>query len=202
MLLKLYADNPSQNQLQKIAEILKNGGIIIIPTDTYYAYACDMFCQSAVEKIIKLKNKDPRKIDLSVICEELSQVSEYAKMGNDAFKIMRRNLPGAFTFILKGSNQLPRLFKSKKQIGIRIPDNNIPRAIVQQLGHPIMVSSIVGDDRPATDYNHPELIHENIGNTVDAVIDGGVSTLDPSTIIDCTGEEMKIVREGKGKLQL
>lgn len=202
MLLKLYADNPSQNQLQKIAEILKNGGIIIIPTDTYYAYACDMFCQSAVEKIIKLKNKDPRKIDLSVICDELSQVSEYAKMGNDAFKIMRRNLPGAFTFILKGSNQLPRLFKSKKQIGIRIPDNNIPRAIVQQLGHPIMVSSIVGDDRPATDYNHPELIHENIGNTVDAVIDGGVSTLDPSTIIDCTGEEMKIVREGKGKLQL
>lgn len=201
MLLKLYAENPSQNQLQKIAEILKNGGVIIIPTDTYYAYACDMFCQSAVEKVIKLKKKDPRKIDLSVVCNQLSQVSEYAKMDNDTFKLMRKNLPGAFTFILKGSNQLPKLFKAKKQIGVRIPTNNIPIEIVNQLGHPIMVSSIVGEERPPMDYNHPELIDENIGRTIDAVIDGGVSGLEPSTIIDCTGDNIQIIRQGKGILQ-
>lgn len=201
MLIKLYSDNPNQNQIHKIVEILKNGGIVIIPTDTLYAYACNMYCQSAVEKVIRLKNKDLRKMNLSVICHDLSQVSEYAKMDNDTFKLMKKNLPGPFTFILKGSNQLPKLFKNKKQIGIRIPDNNIPLELVRQLGTPLMVSSIIEKDMLAEDYNHPELIHEYLGDKVDIVIDGDMGGITPSTVIDCSKDEIEIIREGLGELQ-
>jgi tRNA threonylcarbamoyl adenosine modification protein (Sua5/YciO/YrdC/YwlC family) len=131
MLIKIYNDNPNPNQIRHVAEVLRNGGIIIIPTDTVYAFGCDIFNSAAVEFISRLKNKDLRKANLSFICHEMAQISEFAKMDDDAFKLIKKNLPGAFTFILNGNSKLPKLFKNKKTVGIRMPDNNIALAIVR-----------------------------------------------------------------------
>jgi len=200
MLIKLFEDRPNPNQIRRIVEVLRNGGIIIIPTDTLYAFACNLFNQQAVEAITKLKNKDLRKANLSFICSDISQVSEFAKMNDSAFKLMKKNLPGPFTFILEGNSNLPKLFKNKKTVGIRMPKNNIVMEIIRELGNPLMTSSVFYKDD--TDYiTNPELLSELYGKQVDLVIDGGEGGFIPSTIIDCTEYEPEIVREGAGELK-
>lgn len=200
MLIRIYEDNPSPQQIQKVVEVLRNGGIIIFPTDTVYAFGCDIFNARAVESIIKLKEKDIRKADLSFVCHEMSQISEYAKMDDYAFKLMKKNLPGPFTFLLNGSNRLPKLFKNKKVVGIRTPGNNIALEIVRELGNPIMVSSVFTDEDTLEYIADPELIEERFGYQVELVIDGGYGGTTTSTIVDCTSEEPEIIRVGAGEL--
>jgi tRNA threonylcarbamoyl adenosine modification protein (Sua5/YciO/YrdC/YwlC family) len=200
MLIKIYDNNPNPQQIQKVVEVLRSGGIIIFPTDTVYAFGCDIFNARAVEAIVRLKDKDIRKADLSFVCHEMSQISEFAKMDDYSFKLMKKNLPGPFTFLLNGSNKLPKLFKNKKIVGIRMPDNIIAREIVRELGNPIMVSSIFTDDDTLEYITDPELIEERFGYQVELVIDGGYGGTTTSTIVDCTGEEFEIVREGAGEL--
>ena len=200
MIVKLYENNTNPQQVRKVVELLRDGGIIIFPTDTVYAFGCDIFKPSAVEKIARYKEKDARRSDLSFICQDLSQISEYARMNDEAFKLMRKNLPGPFTFLLQGSHRLPKLFKNKKVVGIRMPDNNIALELVRELGNPLMVSSIFTDDDTLEYLTDPELIEEKFGMMVDMVIDGGYGGLEPSTIVDCTDEEFEIIRQGKGKL--
>ena len=200
MLIKLYEENPNPVEIRRITAILKGGGVIIFPTDTVYAFGFDIFNHAGVEFIARLKNHDMRRNNLSFICYELSQVSEYAKMDDDAFKLMKRNLPGPFTIILNGSSRLPKLFKNKKTVGIRIPRNNIALDLVRELGNPLLVSSIFTDEDTTEYITDPELIEEKYGHQVDLVIDGGYGGLQHSTIIDCTGEEPEVVREGAGEL--
>ena len=197
--VKIYEENPNPIKIRHVVEVLRNKGVIIIPTDTVYAFACDIFNASGIETISKLKNKD-NKSNLSFICHQMSQVSEYARMDDTAFKLMKKNLPGPFTFILQGSNSLPKLFKNRKNVGIRIPDNNLTLEIVRELGHPIMTSSIPMNDRTEEYFTDPELIHEMYDNRVDLVIDGGFGGIIHSTVIDCTGEEPELVRQGAGEL--
>ncbi len=201
MLVKIYEDNPNMNQIRHVAEVLRNGGVVIFPTDTVYAFGCDIFNQTGVEFIAKLKEKDMRRANLSFICHEMSQVSEYAKMDDNAFKLMKKNLPGPFTFILNGSNKLPKIFKNKKTVGIRIPRNSIALELVRELGNPIMTSSIFTDDDTTEYITDPELIEEKYGRQVSLVIDGGMGGLVPSTVIDCTEDEPQIIREGVGELE-
>lgn len=198
--VKIYEENPNPIKIRHVVEVLRNKGVIIIPTDTVYAFACDIFNASGIETISKLKNKD-NKSNLSFICHQMSQVSEYARMDDTAFKLMKKNLPGPFTFILQGSNSLPKLFKNRKNVGIRIPDNNITLEIVRELGHPIMTSSIPMNDRTEEYFTDPELIHEMYDNRVDLVINGGFGGIIHSTVIDCTGEEPELVRQGAGELK-
>ena len=200
MLLKLYDTNPNPTQIRHIAEVLRNGGIIILPTDTVYAFGCSIFNAHGIEFIAKLKNHDLRKSNLSFICSEMSQISEYAKMDDVAFMLMKRYLPGPFTFILNGSSKLPKLFKNKKTVGIRMPKNEITLAIVRELGNPIMTSSIFTTEDSEEYYTDPELIDETYGNQVDLVIDGGTGGSVHSTIVDCTEDEPEIVREGAGEI--
>jgi tRNA threonylcarbamoyl adenosine modification protein (Sua5/YciO/YrdC/YwlC family) len=200
MLLKLYDTNPNPAQIRHIAEVLRNKGIIIFPTDGVYAFGCDIFNAAGVEFIAKLKEHDMRKVNLSFICYEMSQISEYAKLDDIAFKMLKKNLPGPFTFILNGSSKLPKLFKNKKTVGIRMPDNPIALEIVRELGNPLMTSSIFTDEKTTEYITDPELIEEKYGNQVDLVIDGGMGGLQHSTIVDCTGDETKIIRVGGGEL--
>ena len=201
MLIKIYDTNPNPAAIRQTVDVLRKGGIIIFPTDTVYAFGCDLFNANAVETISKLKKKDLRKSNLSFVCCEMSQISEYAKMDDVSFKLMKRNLPGPFTFILNGSNKLPKLFKNKKTVGIRMPDNAIALEIVRELGNPLMTSSIFYDDETTEYITDPELIEEKYGCQVDLVIDGGYGGLMPSTIVDCTGDEPKVIREGAGILE-
>jgi tRNA threonylcarbamoyl adenosine modification protein (Sua5/YciO/YrdC/YwlC family) len=200
MRIKLYEENPNRREVDKVVDLLKEGGIIIYPTDTIYAMGCDALNVRAVERICKIKNINPQKSNLSIICEDLSNISEYAKVGNTVFKLMKRNLPGAFTFILNATNNLPRIYKNRKEVGIRIPDNNIILTIVKELGNPILTTSVRDKDDFMEYMTDPELIEEEYGDTVDAVIDGGYGGLTPSTVVDCTGEEINIIRQGKGEL--
>lgn len=200
MLIKLYEDNPNPVEVRKIVGILRSGGIIILPTDTVYAFGCDIFNAAGVEFIAKIKNHDLRRSNLSFICHELSEVSEYAKMDDAAFKLMKKNLPGPFTFILNGSSKLPKLFKNKKTVGIRMPKNKIVLDIVRELGNPLMTSSIFTDEETTEYITDPELIEEKYGAQVDVVIDGGFGGLKHSTIVDCTSDEPEIVRVGAGEL--
>jgi len=202
MLIKLYEDNTNVRVIQKIANALREGGLIIYPTDTVYAIGCDIFHARAVEKICRLKHEDPRKANLSFICPDLSQLSEYAKVDTPTFKLLKRNTPGPFTFILNGSNKLPKLFKQKSTVGIRIPDNGIAQAIVRELGNPLMSMTLHDVDGQIEYTTDPELIDERYGNSVDLVIDGGIGGIIQSTIVDCTEEELNIIRQGKGELLL
>ena len=201
MLIKLYEDNPNPAQIRHIAEVLRHGGIIIFPTDTVYAFGCNIFNAAGVEFIAKLKNHDLRRSNLSFVCHEMSQISEFAKMDDVAFKLMKKNLPGPFTFILNGSSKLPKLFKNKNTVGIRMPNNSIALAIVRELGNPMMTSSIFTDEKTTEYITDPELIEEKYGNQVDFVIDGGMGGLIHSTIVDCTGDEPEVVRAGAGELR-
>lgn len=202
MLLKIYPENPNPKHVLLVVECLMDGGIIIYPTDTVYGLGCDIFKSKAVERIAQLKGIKADKANFSFICNDLSQLSDYCKpISNEVFKMMRKNLPGAFTFILNASNNVPKLIQSKKKtVGIRIPDNSIPIQIVKELGHPIMSTSIHDDDEIIEYTTDPELIYEKYSNVVDIVIDGGYGDNEPSTVIDCTGAELSIIREGKGIL--
>jgi tRNA threonylcarbamoyl adenosine modification protein (Sua5/YciO/YrdC/YwlC family) len=200
MLLKLYNENTNVRDVGKVINILRDGGIIIYPTDTVYAMGCDALNVRAVEKICKLKGINPQKQNLSIICPDLSNISEYAKVSNSVFKLMKRNLPGPFTFILDATTNLPKIYKNRKEVGIRVPDNNIIRALLKELGNPILSTSVRDRDELMEYSADPELIHEEYGDIVDLVIDGGYGGLEPSTVVNCTGEEIEIVRQGKGVL--
>lgn len=200
MIVKLYNENPNRKTIEKITDILRDGGIIIYPTDTVYAMGCDAFNLRSVEQVCRIKGINPEKAQLSIICYDLSDISEYAKISNDTFKLMKRNLPGAFTFILNCTSALPKLYKNRKTIGIRVPDNDIIRAIVQELGHPLMTTSVKDDDEIIEYTTDPELIHERYEKLVDMVIDGGYGGVEGSTVIDCSGNDIEIVRQGKGEL--
>lgn len=200
MLVKLYPENPNQKEIDKIVRVLQEGGLIIYPTDTVYAIGCDALNVRAVEEICKMKGINPAKSNLSIICYDLSNISEYARVDNQVFKLMKKNLPGPFTFILNTTSSLPKIYKNKKTVGIRVPDNNIIRELVRSLGNPILTTSIKDDDELLEYSTDPELIYERYENQVDIVIDGGFGGMEASTIVDCTNDEPTIVRQGKGEL--
>lgn len=202
MLVKIYPQNPNQKEIDKVVAILRDGGIIIYPTDTVYAIGCDALNVRAVERICRLKGINPDKSTLSIICNDLSNISEYAKVDNATFKLMKKNLPGAFTFILNTHSILPKIYKNRKTVGIRVPDNDIIRELVRSLGNPIMTTSVKDDDDVIEYTTDPELIHERYENAVDMVIDGGYGGIEGSTVVDCTGDESEIIRQGKGELIL
>jgi len=202
-LIKIYNQNPNPKEIEKVVAVLKSGGLIIYPTDTIYGLGCDISNNKALEKIARLKNVRLDKADFSFICYDLSNLSVYVKqIDTPTYKILKRALPGPYTFILKGSNNLPKAFKKKKTVGIRIPDNNIVREIVKELGNPIITTSIRDDDDVIEYTTDPELIYEKWESKVDLIIDGGYGDNRPSTIIDLTKEEVVIVREGKGDIQI
>ena len=200
MLIRLYEQNPNRKEIDKVIDILREGGIIIYPTDTVYAMGCDALNVRAVEKICKLKGLNPQKNHLSIICPDLSNISEYAKVSNTVFKLMKRNLPGPFTFILNATNSLPKIYKNRKEVGIRVPNNNITLTLARELGNPLLTASVRDKDEWMEYSIDPELIEEEYGNDVDAVIDGGYGGLEPSTIVNCTNDEIEIIRQGKGEL--
>lgn len=201
MLIKLFEDNPSERDILKIADLLKKGGVIIYPTDTVYAIGCDINSVKAVQRVAALKGVKPEKADFSMICRDLSNIATYAKVSNHVFKIMKRCLPGPFTFILKATSRLPNvLMNRRKTIGIRIPDNYIILAIVEKLGNPLLTTSVHDDDDVVEYTTDPELIHERYKKSVDLVVDGGYGRNVPSTVVDCTGEEPEILRQGIGEL--
>ena len=200
--IKLYNDNPNQKEIDKVVKILKNGGLIIYPTDTVYGLGCDITNTKALEKIALLKRVKLEKANFSFVCNDLSHLSDYIKqIDSPTFKLLKRALPGPYTFILPGSNNLPRAFKKRKTVGIRIPDNNIARALVESLGNPIVSTSIRDDDDLLEYTTDPELIFEKWQNLVDIVIDGGYGDNEPSTVIDLT-EQPTVIRAGKGSLDI
>ena len=201
MTIKLYEKNNSQRDLDRIVQTLEDGGIIIYPTDTMYAIGCHALKERAIERICKLKGIDPRKNSLSIICYDLSNISEYAKVDNRTFKLMKRNLPGPFTFILNSGSRLPKIFKNRKEVGIRIPDHAVIREICQLLDAPILTTTLPLSDGEDIEYiTNPELIEEKFGYEVDLIIDGGIGGMEPSTIVNCTEGEAEIIRQGKGIL--
>lgn len=199
--LKLYTKNTDIKKIIEVVECLKNGGVIIYPTDTIYGLGCDIHNQKAVEKICKIKGIKPEKSQLSFICNDLSHIADYAKVSTPAFKLMKRALPGPFTFLLTASSKVPKIIQAnRKTVGIRIPDNNIPRLIVQELGNPIVTTSLKEEDSLefSTD---PELIFEKYEGLVDIVIDGGIGNITPSTIIDATNDDFEVIRQGLGYIE-
>jgi tRNA threonylcarbamoyl adenosine modification protein (Sua5/YciO/YrdC/YwlC family) len=201
MLLKLHPENPGTRNLNAIIKCLKEGGVIIYPTDTVYGMGCDIFQPKAVERICQIKHIDPLKAQFSFICHDLSQLSIFTKsISTPLFRLLKRSLPGPFTFIFPASREVPKLLKAKKNtIGIRVPDNVICQTILEQLGHPIMSSSMPGN-RNVEEYTDPEVIHAKFGHLVDLVVDGGIGGTVPSTVVDCTGPHPVIIREGAGHL--
>ena len=202
MLLKLYNKNNNPADLQRIVGLLNDGGLIIYPTDTMYAIGCHGLKERAIERICRLKDIDPKKNNLSIICYDLSSISEYAKVDNATFKLMKRNLPGPFTFILNGTTRLPKIFRNRKEVGIRMPDNPIIREIARLLDAPIMTTTLPHDEDEDIEYvTDPELIDEKWGERVDLVIDGGIGNMEGSTVVDCTQGEAEIIRQGAGWLE-
>ena len=202
MFIKLYPENPNPRLINTIVDCLRNGGIIIYPTDTVYGIGCDLFNSKAVERIAEMRGMKTGKTTFSFICHDFSQLSQFTKpIPNHIFKIMRANLPGPFTFILEANNNVPRHIQSKrKTAGIRIPDNSITQMIVKEFGNPIMSSSVHDEDDIIEYTTDPELIYEKFQDKVDIIIDGGYGGNIPSTVVDCTRDEIIITREGKGEL--
>lgn len=199
-ILKMYTSNINDRFMDEVIDTLKDGGIIIYPTDTLYAIGCNALNNNAIERICHIKGINPQRTNLSIICSDISQASQYARIDNRAFQLLRKNLPGAFTFILPAASTLPKAFKGRKTVGIRVPDNTIAREIATQLGNPILTTSIEWDDDPEDGCN-PQAIALKYEDAVDIVIDGGYGELTPSTIIDCTDSaNPTITREGKGQL--
>ena len=197
--IKIYPQNPNEKEINKVVEILRDGGIIIYPTDTVYGLGCDITKSRALERIAQIKGIKLEKANFSFICSDLSNLSDYVKqIDTSTFKILKRSLPGPYTFILPGNNNLPKDFKKKNTVGIRVPDNNIVLEIVRKLGNPIVSTSIYDEDEVLEYSTDPELIFEKWQHLVDAVIDGGYGDNIPSTIIDLSGPEPVVVREGKG----
>lgn len=201
--IKIYEDKPNEASIQKVVEVLRNGGLIIYPTDTVYGLGCDITNSRALERIAKLKGIKLEKANFSFICNDLSHLSDYVKQIDTAtFKLLKRALPGPYTFILPGNNDLPKEFRKKKTVGIRVPDNNIALQIVKMLGNPIVSTSIHDEDEVIEYSTDPELIFEKWQNLVDLVIDGGYGDNVASTIIDLSGYEPEVIREGKGSLDI
>jgi tRNA threonylcarbamoyl adenosine modification protein (Sua5/YciO/YrdC/YwlC family) len=202
MLLHLHPDNPQPRNIKTIVECLLDGGVIIYPTDTIYGLGCDIFQHKAVERICQIKQVDPAKAQLSFICYDLSDLSKYTKsISTPLYRLLKTYLPGPYTFILPASKQVPRILKSKKDtIGLRVPDNIITRSLVKELGHPILSSSLPGE--MVEEYTDPEMIHDKFGHTVDIVVDGGIGGIVPSTVIDCTGDELRVIRKGLGEWEV
>lgn len=200
MLIKIYPENPNDRDIRRVVDVLQNGGIIIYPTDTVYGLGCDITNTKAVEKIARYKNVSVEKSNFSFICSDLSHLSDFSRpVSNQLFKLLKRYLPGPFTFILEANSNVPKYFKGKKKtVGIRIPDNPIILEIVHVLGNPIMSTSIHDDDEIIEYSTDPELIHEKFKDIADLVIDGGYGDNIPSTIVDCTGEMPVVIRQGKG----
>lgn len=203
MLLNINPFNPEGRKISQVVEILRKGGIIIYPTDTVYALGCDIFQQKAVERICQLRRLDPVKAMLSCICKDISQIATYTKpIDTPTFKLLRNNLPGPFTFILEANNDLPKLLKNRKNtIGVRIPDHRIPLDIVEELGRPILTTSLKSDDDILEYYTDPSEIYEVYKKLVDVVIDSGPGGMVPSSLINCAGNEPEVIREGPGTLR-
>jgi tRNA threonylcarbamoyl adenosine modification protein (Sua5/YciO/YrdC/YwlC family) len=203
MLLKIHPENPSARAIQKVVDTLLEGGLVIYPTDTVYGLGCDIFNSKAVEKVARIKEIKIKDADFSFICHDFSHLSDYTRpIGSSHFKLIRKNLPGPFTFILPANNNVPKLFKNKKKtVGIRIPGNNVILEIVRMLGQPILTTSIHDEDQVLEYTTDPELIHEKFQHLVDVVIDGGYGHNIPSTVVDCTGNEPLIIRRGLGELR-
>ncbi len=199
MLLHIHPDNPQPRLIKQVVESLLQGGIIIYPTDTVYGLGCDILQQKAVERICRIKKVDPKKAQLSFVCSDLSHLSDFTKpLSTPIYRLLKEKLPGPYTFILPASKMVPRILQSNKDtIGLRIPDNNIAKAIVNELGRPILSASLPGE--MVEDYTDPEVMHENFINEVEYIIDGGIGGMIPSTIIDCTGEMPLLIREGLGE---
>jgi len=198
MLLHLHPDNPQPRNIKTIVECLLDGGVIIYPTDTIYGLGCDILKHKAVERICRIKNIDPAKANLSFICYDLSDLSNYTKsISTSLYRLLKSYLPGPYTFILPASKQVPKILKSKKDtIGLRVPDNLIARGIIRELTHPILSTSLPGE--MIEDYTDPEIMEENFKNLVDIVVDGGIGGTKPSTVVDCTGQEPVLLRLGLG----
>ncbi len=198
MLLHIHPDNPQQRHINTVVEKLEKGGVIIYPTDTIYGLGCDIFQQKAIERICRIKGVEPRKAQLSFICSDLSHLSDYTKQLNTStYRMLKEYLPGPFTFILPASKLVPKILQSKKDtIGLRIPDNRIACSIINTLGRPILSASLPGE--LIEDYTDPEIMFENFGNDVDIVINGGIGGSIPSTVVDCTGEDFELIRQGAG----
>ena len=204
MLIQIHPDNPDPRQIKKVVECLKDGGLIIYPTDTVYGFGCDVNNKKAMEKLCRLKGVNIKKHNLAFVCYDLSHIADFTKhLETSTYKLMKKALPGPFTFILNANSSIPKLFKNKKkEIGIRIPNNNIPREIVKELGNPIVTTSVKNDDMILEYSTDPELIHEYFQNKVDMVISGGYGDSTPSTIIKCTDGYPEIIRKGKGDTSL
>ena len=201
--IKIYPENPNQKEIDKVVKVLKDGGLIIYPTDTVYGLGCDITNTKALEKIAKIKGVKLEKANFSFVCSDLSNISDYIKqIDTSTFKILKRALPGPYTFILPGNNNLPKEFKKKTTVGIRVPDNNIVIDIVKKLGNPIVSTSIYDEDELLEYTTDPELIFEKWQNIVDLVIDGGYGDNFASTVIDLSGHEPEVIREGKGSLDI
>jgi tRNA threonylcarbamoyl adenosine modification protein (Sua5/YciO/YrdC/YwlC family) len=201
--IKIYAENPNPKEIDKVVAVLRQGGLIIYPTDTVYGLGCDITNNKALEKIARIKNIKLAKANFSFVCNDLSHMSDYVKqISTPTYKILKRALPGPYTFILPGNNNLPKAFKNKNTVGIRVPDNTIIREIVKQLGNPIVSTSIHDEDDVIEYTTDPELIFEKWKDKVDIVIDGGYGDNKPSTVIDLSTDEIEIIREGKGSLDI
>lgn len=201
--IRLYEENPDPNKIAQIVNVLREGGVVIYPTDTVYGMGCDITNLRAVERICKIKGINPKKHNFSMICADLSNISQFTRViSKPVFKMMKKAFPGPFTIILEASTQVPKILHSKKKtIGIRVPDHNVPRILVEELGQPILTTSINDEDEVVEYSTDPELIFEKYENLVDIVIDGGYGQNVASTILDCTGDEVEVLRQGLGKLE-
>lgn len=201
MLVRLFEDNPNDREIRKIVELLRNGGVIIYPTDTIYAIGCDINSVKAVQRVCVLRGVKPEKANFSMVCRDLGNIATYAKVSNEVFRVMKQYLPGPYTFVLPATSKLPNvLMNRRKTIGIRVPNNFIAHAIVEELGGPLLTTSVKAKDDDVLEYiTDPELIHEAYGKLVDLVIDGGYGKNVPSTVVDCTGDEITLVRQGLGE---
>lgn len=203
MLLRINSEHPDPRHIREVVECLLDGGVIIYPTDTVYGIGCDIFKQRAVERISKLKKVDPVKANFSFVCYDLAHLSDFTRqVSTSVFKVMKKALPGPFTFILEANGRVPKLFKNnKKTVGIRIPNNLICRSIVQQLGNPLLSTSVHADDEVIEYLTDPEEIYSQYKDSVDLVIAGGYSNMQASTVVDCTGETFQVIRQGLGDLE-
>lgn len=203
-LLKIHPLNPEMRKINRVVDVLRNGGIVVYPTDTIYGIGCDLMNRKSIERLCKVMDIKPNKLDLSFICNDFTHISEYVKnLQTPVFKVLKKSLPGPFTFILESSSKVPKILDvTKKTVGIRIPDHNIPRTLVAELGNPLITSSIKDDDKIKEYTTDPEEIYEDFKNLVDIVIDGGAGGNVPSTVVDCTNGELVVVRQGLGEIDL
>lgn len=199
MLLRIHPKDPQERLIKQVAETLRNGGIIVYPTDTIYGLGCDIYQTKAIEQICRIKQIDPKKAQLSFVCCDLSHLSDFARqISNTTYRVLKEHLPGPYTFILPASKQVPKILQSKKDtIGLRVPDNKIVHELVKELGHPILSTTLPGDF--VEDYTDPEIIYEKYKNLVDIVIDGGIGGSEPSTIINCVDDAYEVIRMGAGE---